>query len=49
MTRKGKQAGIGVGMSSGSGIVALYGLGCLIACAVLAISRCWRRGCQPWW
>ena len=39
MTRKGKQAGIGVGMFGGSGVVALYGLGCLIACAVLGISR----------
>ncbi len=39
MTRKGKQAGIGVGMFSGSAIIALYGLGCLIACAVIGISR----------
>jgi Flp pilus assembly protein TadB len=39
MTRKGKQAGIGVGMFGGSGLIALYGLGCLIACAVLGISR----------
>ena len=39
MTRKGKQAGIGVGMFGGSGLIALYGVGCLIACAVLGISR----------
>ncbi len=39
MTRKGKQAGIGVGMFGGSAIIALYGLGCLIACAVIGISR----------
>jgi Flp pilus assembly protein TadB len=39
MTRKGKQAGIGVGMFGGSGLVALYGVGCLIACAILGISR----------
>jgi hypothetical protein len=39
MTRKGKQAGIGVGMFGGSGILALYGLACLIACAVIGISR----------
>src|SRR5690349_2663671 len=39
MTRKGKQAGAGVGMLGGGGLVALYGLGCLIACAVLAISE----------
>jgi hypothetical protein len=39
MTRKGKQAGIGVGMFGGSGVIALYGAGCLIACAILGISR----------
>jgi hypothetical protein len=39
MTRKGKQAGAGIGMLSGAGLVALYGVGCLIACAVLAISE----------
>lgn len=38
MTRKGKQAGIGIGMLGGSGLVALYGLGCLIACVIIAIS-----------
>ena len=38
MTRKGKQAGIGVGMFGGSGVIALYGVGCLIACAILGIS-----------
>jgi uncharacterized membrane protein YqjE len=38
MTRKGKQAGIGAGMLGGSGVIALYGLGCLIACVVIAIS-----------
>ena len=39
MTRKGKQAGIGAGMFGGSGVIALYGVGCLIACAILGISR----------
>jgi hypothetical protein len=39
MTRKGKQAGVGIGMLSGGGLIALYGLGCLIACVVLAISE----------
>jgi len=39
MTRKGKQAGIGVGLFGGSGLIALYGIGCLIACAVIGISR----------
>jgi hypothetical protein len=38
MTRKGKQAGAGAGMLGGGGLLALYGVGCLIACAVLAIS-----------
>ncbi len=32
MTRKGKQAGTGIGMIGGGGLVAAYG--CLIACAV---------------
>jgi hypothetical protein len=38
MTRKGKRAGIGIGMLGGSGLVVLYGLGCLIACVIIAIS-----------
>ena len=38
MTRKGKQAGVGAGLLGGSGLVALYGAGCLIACAIIAIS-----------
>jgi Flp pilus assembly protein TadB len=38
MTRKGKQAGTGAGMLGGGGLIALYGVGCLIACAILAIS-----------
>jgi uncharacterized membrane protein YqjE len=38
MTRKGKQAGAGAGMIGGGGLIALYGLGCLIACVILAIS-----------
>jgi uncharacterized membrane protein YqjE len=44
MTRKGKQAGLGVGMLGGSGLVALYAVGCLLACAILAISRV----LEPW-
>jgi hypothetical protein len=39
MTRKGKQAGTGAGMMGGGGLVALYGIACLIACAIIAISR----------
>jgi uncharacterized membrane protein YqjE len=38
MTRKGKRAGMGIGILGGSGLTALYGLGCLIACVILAIS-----------
>jgi hypothetical protein len=38
MTRKGKQAGVGVGMLGGGGLVALYGVGCLIACAIIALA-----------
>jgi uncharacterized membrane protein YqjE len=38
MTRKGKQAGSGAGLLGGAGLVALYGVGCLIACAIIAIS-----------
>ena len=39
MTRKGKQAGTGIGMVGGGGLLALYGVGCLIACAIIAISH----------
>jgi hypothetical protein len=38
MTRKGKQAGVGAGMLGGGGLIALYALGCLIACAIIAIA-----------
>jgi hypothetical protein len=38
MTRKGKRAGMGIGILGGSGLTALYGLGCLIACVIIAIS-----------
>jgi uncharacterized membrane protein YqjE len=38
MTRKGKRAGLGIGILGGSGLTALYGLGCLIACVIIAIS-----------
>ena len=44
MTRKGKQAGVGAGMLGGGGLIALYGLGCLIACAIIAIAGVLR----PW-
>jgi hypothetical protein len=38
MTRKGKAAGFGIGMMGGGGVIALYGVGCLLACAIIAIS-----------
>jgi uncharacterized membrane protein YqjE len=38
MTSKGKQAALGVGMFGASGVVALYGMGCLLACAIIALS-----------
>jgi hypothetical protein len=38
MTRKGKQAGVGAGMLGGGGLIALYALGALIACAIIAIA-----------
>jgi uncharacterized membrane protein YqjE len=38
MASKGKQAGVGIGMFGGSALIALYGLGCLIACVIIAIS-----------
>ena len=44
MTRKGKQAGIGAGMLGGSGLIALYGVACLLACAILGLSRV----LEPW-
>lgn len=39
MTRKGKQAGKGMGMLGGGGLISLYGVACLIACVIIAISH----------
>jgi uncharacterized membrane protein YqjE len=39
MTGKAKQAGKGAGMLGGGGLVALYGVACLIACVIIAISH----------
>jgi uncharacterized membrane protein YqjE len=44
MSRKGREAGKGMGMMGGGGLVALYGVACLIACAIIAISHV----LQPW-
>ena len=38
MTRKGKQAGLGAGMLGAGGLAALYGVACLLACVVIALS-----------
>lgn len=38
MQRKGKQAGLGAGMLAGGGVIAWFGVGCLIACAIIAIA-----------
>jgi uncharacterized membrane protein YqjE len=38
MSRKGKQAGLGIGVLGGSGLTALYAVGCLLACAIIALS-----------
>jgi uncharacterized membrane protein YqjE len=38
MTRKGKQAGVGAGMLGASGLIALYAVGCLLACVIIALS-----------
>ena len=39
MGTKAKQAGKGAGMLGGGGLVALYGVACLIACVIIAISH----------
>lgn len=38
MTQKTKRAGIGVGLFGGAGLVALYGVGTLIATVILALA-----------
>jgi uncharacterized membrane protein YqjE len=39
LARKGKQAGKGMGMMGGGSLIALYGVACLIACVIIAISH----------
>jgi uncharacterized membrane protein YqjE len=39
MARKGRAAGKGMGMLGGGGLVALYGVACLIACVIIALSH----------
>jgi Putative Actinobacterial Holin-X, holin superfamily III len=38
MMRAGKRAGLGIGMFSGGGLLALYGFGCLLAAAIIALA-----------
>lgn len=38
MTAKAKKAGIGAGLFGGAGLMALYGLACLVAAAILALA-----------
>jgi uncharacterized membrane protein YqjE len=38
LTEKGKAAGLGAGMFGGAGLVALYAVGALTACAILALA-----------
>lgn len=38
MTEKGKRAGIGAGLFGGAGLIAAYGVGCLVAAAILAVA-----------
>lgn len=44
MTLKAKRIGLGAGMFGGSGLVALYGIGCLLAAAIIALA-----GVLPAW
>jgi len=39
MAGKAKKAGSGMGMMGGGGLIALYGVACLIACAIIALSH----------
>ncbi len=38
MTSKGKQAALGAGMFGASGVAVVYGVGCLLACAIIALA-----------
>jgi uncharacterized membrane protein YqjE len=44
LQEKGKRAGMGAGMFGGAGLVALYGVGALLAAAILAIGT----AVDPW-
>jgi uncharacterized membrane protein YqjE len=38
MTEKGKKVGFGAGLFGGAGLLAVFGLGCLVATAILALA-----------
>lgn len=38
MSGKARAAGIGAGLFGGAGVIALYGVGALVACAILALA-----------
>lgn len=39
MKEKGKKAGLGAGLFGGAGLVALYGVGALVACAIIGLAN----------
>jgi uncharacterized membrane protein YqjE len=39
MTEKGKRAGVGIGMFSGAGLLAFFGVACVITTAILALAH----------
>lgn len=38
LTAKGKKAGIGAGLFGGAGLISVFGLGCLVTAAILALA-----------
>lgn len=44
LQEKGKRAGIGAGLFGGAGVIALYGLGALIAAAIIGLGN----AVDPW-
>ena len=44
MTEKGKRAGVGAGLFGSAGVVALYGVGALVAAAILLLAT----SLEPW-
>jgi len=44
LQEKGKRAGLGAGLFGGAGLIALYGLGALVAAAILGIGE----ALEPW-